>query len=276
MNYEYELSGKPGNIYSLGLLAGILPTLIITAAYTLLNKLPFVYVSIIGWAFYLWILYYLQQKIVHLSKCRSKDHSLTYGIIMGVISIYLNWVFFSYSMLSGSGIDYTLFDLLINPGAILDVMQIVSNAGYEVRNLRINGGSLEICWLIESGGILAVCAYGGRKGTHKKVFCEECNNWTDIYDIYSRRQCPDSEELDKILWEDLSGLIALPVATPSDPYQLKVNLSICNECNNLHTLDLDLISYELDHNGKIKEKSEDLGPVYKIDEQLARQIIKIN
>lgn len=53
MNYEYELSGKPGNIYSLGLLAGILLTSIITAAYTLLNMLPFVYVSIIGWVFYL-------------------------------------------------------------------------------------------------------------------------------------------------------------------------------------------------------------------------------
>ena len=276
MNYEYELSGKPGNIYSLGLLAGILLTSIITAAYTLLNMLPFVYVSIIGWVFYLWVLYHSQHWIVHLSKCRSKDHSLTYGMIMGVIALYLNWAFFSYSMFSRNGIECTLFGLLINPGTMLDVMQFVSNAGYEVGSLTFNDGPLVICWLIEAGGILAVCAYGGSKATHKKVFCEDCNNWTDKIDIYSRRQCPNSEELDKILWEDLSGLIVLPVATPDDPYHLKLNPSICYRCNNLHTLDLNLIYYEHDHKGELKEKTEDIGPVYKIDDQLAQQIIKLN
>ena len=264
MKNEYQLSNNRGNIFIIGLLLGPLLAFVCTIIYNAIELVsPIFLLTIIIYGAYLFSIVFIQKIIIRFSKCRSKESAMLYGIIVGLFAIYINWTSFTNMLLDKEGINISFFQ---SPAFLFNYMVDLSRVGYfSVFGMKVSGFVLWIIWIIESAGIFLAGVYGGDTVLHEEVFCENCDKWTEEIEIKQYLSVPNEASKAAILNGDIQLLLRQPLSNTNDSKHLKLNIHHCSKCNKTSTLDIDLVTSEIDDKGKRKETAEDYSHVMVID-----------
>ena len=264
MKNEYQLSNNRGNIFIIGLLLGPLLTSICTIIYNAIELVsPIFFLTLIIYAGYLFSIIFIQKLVIRISKCRSKESAMLYGIIVGLFAIYINWTSFINMLLDKEGINISFFQ---SPSVLFNYMVDLSKVGYfSVFGMKVSGFVLWIIWIIETVGIFLAGVLGGETVLHEEVFCENCDKWTEEIEIKQYLSVPNEASKEAILNGDIQLLLRQPLSNTNDSKHLKLNIHHCSKCNKTSTLDIDLVTSEIDEKGKRKETAEDYSHVMVID-----------
>ena len=100
MNQEYKLSGKAGNLWLTGILIGPLFAILLSILYSyIIVYNPFIYLTILVYAIYLFCIFLVQKLVIRIAKCRSRASYFKYGALVGVFAVYINWCTFLFVLL---------------------------------------------------------------------------------------------------------------------------------------------------------------------------------
>lgn len=91
---------------------------------------------------------------------------------------------------------------------------------------------------------------------HEEMFCEEWNRWAEevTLDQNSGLSYEDKTKAEDAIRNDINQLLSLPFAN-SDPY-MRVNLHHCIKCQNFSTIEIDLITTEINKKEEFEEKKK--------------------
>ncbi len=274
MQKEYELSGKPGNIYIIGILVGSVVMFLCQYVYLLVNiAAPSFFYKLAVYGASLYLLFWVQKLVSRTGKCRGRTHAVICGFILGFIAVYLNMAIFAFLVISDTDDSEGLFVLLMHPGKIAELFQFFLTVARYHEEYAFNRGYLELILVTEYAGIVIASAYGGSRALEEQVFCENCNQWAEKHTIENRLESPDSGQLNGIIWEDASSLTELKTADSDHPYQLQLHLFHCGKCSGLHAMDIDLVFCEPGANGLLVKQKEDAGPIMLIEEPVYQRIL---
>lgn len=275
MNTEYKLSGKSGNIFIVGLLIGPILIMLLNIIYAYIDVYnPIIYLTLIVFIGLLFGIIIVQKLVIRFSKCRSKGSSIIYGIFTGLFGIYANWCTFLYVMFRKENIPVELLDLFINPSLIYEMANSISlNGYYNLFGIDVKGGFLWLIWIVEAIGIIGAGALGGVSAMHEEIFCEDCNRWAEDIDFNLRLAIEDREVTNKIIENDISKILDNSIYDGYNSEHIRVNLHQCSKCQNSSAIDLDLISYETNDKGEVKEKNEDFSKLYILNASQFKQFI---
>lgn len=276
MNTEYKLSNKSGTIWILGPLIGFPASFLLSIIYAYIDVYnPLVYLAILVYLGYLFGIFMLHFIIVKVSKCRNKTASIIFGAILGVFTIYTNWVCFIYAFSQKMGGEL-FFSEVLNPETLWLFMNIIAVDGwYSLFGTTISGGVLWAIWGIEALGILGVGLAAGSYSMHESVFCENCNHWTDDINFDLRLSMQDDpEKVQTAIKENIELLLEIPVISEGENPHIRLNINHCQHCHATSTLDIDLIKYKQNDEGEIEEDEEDFSPVFVLTEDLYQKFLQ--
>tara|TARA_B110000879_G_scaffold168408_1_gene217978 strand:- start:1533 stop:2372 length:840 start_codon:yes stop_codon:yes gene_type:complete len=275
MNQEYKLSGKAGNLWLTGILIGPLLAILLSILYSYIVVYnPFIYLTILVYAIYLFCIVLVQKLVVRMAKCRSRASSFKYGALVGVFAVYINWCTFLFVLLQRYEDAIPLTEILLNPSGVFHLASSLSVDGwYSLIGFNVSGWFLWLIWIIEILGILAAGILGGSVVLHEKVFCENCNRWVEDIDLDLRLSIEDEDKIHSSIKNDIGLITEIPVVQKDKAAHIKVNIHHCSSCNNLSTVDLDLITLEENDKGEIQENEEDFSPVFLITNEQYKKFI---
>ena len=275
MNIEYKLSGKSGNIFIVGLLMGPILITLLCIIYSYIDVYnPIIYLTLLIFLGLLFGIVIIQKIVIKISKCRNKNSSIIYGLIVGIFGVYSSWCTFLYVMFRKENIPIELLDLMLNPSMIYELANTLSIEGYyTLFGINVKGGFLWSIWIIEAIGIIGAGALGGLTVMHEEIFCEDCNKWAEDIDFNLRLAIEDKDLAKKTIESDVTKLLDYPIYTGTNSEHIKVNLHQCSKCNNTTTIDIDYMSYETNDKGETEEKNEDFSEVYILNLNQIKQFI---
>ena len=264
MNTEYKLSGKSGNIFIVGILIGPILVTLLSIIYAYIDVYnPFVYLTLLVFIGLLFGIISVQKLVIHLSKCRSKGSSIIYGIVTGIFGVYASWCAFLYVMFRKEDLPMELLDLMLSPSYVYEIAQSLSVVGYfTLFGASVKGGFLWFIWIVEAIGIIGAGALGGLAVMHEEIFCEDCNRWAEDIDFNLRLAIEDKEVTKNQIKGDVMKLLDYPMTEKILEEHLKINIHRCSKCLNTTTIDVDLMTYETNEKGEVKEEKEDYSSVY--------------
>jgi hypothetical protein len=264
MNVEYKLSGKSGNIFFVGLLLGPIFIALLAIIYAYIDVYnPLVYFTFIVFLGLLFGIVLIQKIVIKLSKCRSETSALIYGTIVGLFGVYINWCTFLFVYFRYHELPIEFLDLMLDPVSVFDMANALSIDGYySMFGSDIKGFFLWLIWIIEALGIIGAGAVGGLIVLHEEIFCEDCNIWAEKKDVDLRLAIEDQVSAKTAIDSDVTKILEYPIYVGANSEHIQVNLHQCSKCQNTSTIDIDLITYEENDKGEIKEKSEDFSKVF--------------
>ena len=267
MNNEYKLSEKTGNIWTVGIVLGVLLISIVSSIYVLIDLVnPFKFLNIFIFAGY-FIAVYISIKIaLKVAKSRSSKNSFRFGVIIGILAIYINWyLFVLFQLIDANNISFSI--LMLDAINIFYYASEIANDGYYFDEILVSNGFLYFFWIIEAILIIIAGLIGGFGFTHEEVYCEECDRWVDLIGKDIRLSIADKDKLDTAIKEDIGLLTEFPIAKKNETPHLKVNIHHCEKCKNLSTVDIDYITIRKNDDGKFVEDNKDYSPVFLIDKE---------
>ena len=275
MNKEYKLSGKAGNLWLVGVLLGPTLAILLSIIYSYIDVYnPFIYLTIIVYIGYLFGIVLIQKLVIRIAKCRDVASSYIYGALVGVFAVYANWSTFLYVLLQRYEDSIPLSEILLNPSVILELADEISNDGwYELFGSQVSGGFLWFIWIIQICGVLLAGIIGGSAVLHEEVFCENCNRWVEDIDFDLRLSFTDEFKVNNSVKNDIGILTEIPITEKNESPHIKVNIHHCSQCDNLSTVDIDLIKLEQNDKGELEENEEDFSPVILITNELYKKFI---
>lgn len=278
MNTEYKLSGKSGYIFIIGILLGPILITLLSVLYAYIDVYnPFIYLTILVFIGLLFGIVLIQKIVIRLSKCRNTNSSIVYGIFTGLFGLYSIWCAFIYVMFRRENIPVDLYDLLSSPSFVYNTANNLSDLGlYELFGISIKGGFLWFIWLVEAIGIIGAGAIGGLAVVHEEVFCEDCNRWVEDLNFDLRLTIENRDEAKRIIDSDIEKVLSFEIQENLNTEHIKVNLHQCSKCQNTNTINVDLITYETNQKGEVKEKSEDFSSVFVISANQLNSFVNKN
>lgn len=264
MNTEFKLSGKSGNIFIVGILLGPILVTLLSIIYAYIDVYnPIVYLTLLVFIGLLFGIIIIQKFVIRLSKCRSKGSSIIYGILTGLFGVYASWCTFLYVMFRKEDIPVELFDLMLSPSLVFELAQSLSVDGYyTLFGATVKGGFLWFIWILEAIGIIGAGALGGSAVMHEEIFCEDCNRWSEDLNFDMRLAIDNKDVTKEIIETNIEKILIFNKHDNSNSEHIKVNLHQCSKCQNTSTIDIDLMTYETNDKGEVKEKNEDFSSVY--------------
>ena len=264
MNTEYKLSGKSGNIFIVGILLGPILVTLLSIIYAYIDVYnPIVYLTLIVFVGLLSGIIIIQKLVIRLSKCRSKGSSIIYGIITGLFGVYASWCAFLYVMFRKENLPVELLEFMLSPSLVFEMAKSLSVDGYyTLFGTTVNGWFLWFFWIVEAIGIIGAGAIGGLTVMHEEIFCEDCNRWAEDLNFDLRINAKGYAAIENQIKGDVMKLLDYPMTEKILEEHLKINIHRCSKCLNTTTIDVDLMTYETNEKGEVKEEKEDYSSVY--------------
>jgi hypothetical protein len=264
MNTEYKLSGKSGNIFIVGILLGPILVTLLSIIYAYIDVYnPIVYLTLLVFIGLLFGIIIVQKLVIRLSKCRSKSSSIIYGIVTGLFGVYASWCTFLFVMFRKEDLPVELLDLMLSPSLVYEMAQSLSVDGYfTLFGATVKGGFLWFLWIVEAIGIIGAGALGSLAVLHEEIFCEECNRWVEDLNFDMRLAMESKDVTKEIIETDIVKILNFDKLDNPNSEHIKVNIHQCSKCQNTNTIDIDLMTFETNDKGEVKEKNEDISSVY--------------
>lgn len=271
MNTAYQLSGKSGAVWTIGLLVSLPLALLTSWLYGLiLFHNPFVYFSVLLWVGFLYCTAFNLRITARFGKCRSEAQAKTLGVIFGLSSLYLSWAFFLGAMFSGL---VSSWDMIEDPALMFTLIKEIGSEGYySIFGIDVKGFVLWLIWIIEAIGIILIARGAGRSAIHEEVFCEQCNEWVEETNDVFRTEVPENAVLNEANKGDVDLVLAMAHHSGKEDGApgtriLRFNYKKCESCDSLATLDWDLVEFSTNSKGEIKKEENDISPVFILTEE---------
>jgi hypothetical protein len=264
MNTEYKLSGKSGNIFIIGIVLGPFLVILLSIIYAYIDVYnPLVYFTLLVFLGFLFGIIVVQKLVIRFSKCRSTSSSIIYGVVTGLFGIYASWSTFLYVLIQKEDLPMELLDILQSPSFVFEMAKSISVDGYfTLFGTTVKGGFLWFIWIVEAIGILGAGALGGLAVMHEEVFCEDCNRWAEDINFDLRLAIEDKDAAKVLIDTTIEKILTFRKLENPNSEHIRVNLHQCSKCRNTNTIDVDLMTYETNDKGEVKEKNEDFSSVY--------------
>lgn len=253
---KYHESGKFGLLSPIILLVfGLIGGLILGAIYSYgVAYIPFIYLNALLAAGLGLGVAFLTSSAGKIGKVRNRAVMAIFGLINGLIALYVQWVVWIHILLD---------DLWIwKPNEVWEIVQLILPEGTwsigRSSDLAVSGTPLAIVWIIEALIIVGIPLFSA---VLKSVYCEECEKWID-----------DEKELKFAITEDielvktelesgnLTRLKTLEKLSEDDESRnhIKIHYAICSECNHTAYMSLDKVIIETDKKGNAKPNTTEL------------------
>jgi hypothetical protein len=275
VNIEYKLSENPGKIYWLGFALTPFIVLLTCLAYVYSNLyVNFVGLNVLFLIIFCVFLFYINKLIVRISSCRSKKASMIHASYMAVVTVYLLFATYVYSMFRIDNVNYSLIDLIIKPVMMFERVGFIAQMGpYNVFGGKISGIYFWLYTFVELVIIIGSVYFGGKKGVHEAVYCEQCKRWAEDVKLDLKLDVMNEKEVTNILNSDLDKLLDLNKFNSKNSNHIVVNIHKCSKCNETCTLDVDMVSYTKDKKGNFQEAKNDFSPLYLINQDQYQKFV---
>ncbi|MFT4612049.1 MAG: hypothetical protein ACJA1H_001945 [Glaciecola sp.] len=179
----YQESGKASALsIVLTVLSGTAALSVFTYVYSLfLVYIPIVYLNVISTTVLAFIVSYLSQLFNRTFKIRNHKKSILITLVIGVIAVYLQWVWYVTLVLSFDSSPLSnlsnFFGLCIRPDSVIQSIIDINTIGvWEFFGSPVTGLILWGIWCLEAGIIIFV-AYNNYRHFEIIPFSEKDNTW---------------------------------------------------------------------------------------------------
>jgi hypothetical protein len=253
----YRHSGKVGPLaipYMLGFgLAGsfVLGFLYAYAVY----HIPIVYLNILLVVFYGMAIGFLVGYGARRGQSRNRLVSLLSGFLLGLVALYVAWVFWIRAVTSGELMPFS-------PAALLSILQVINERGvWSVGSGKpVTGISLYIVWGAEALTVVIASTVVAYRTASEEPFCEKCMRWIDKKQVISPLQVIASPESFRSRLElaDYGELVSLKPALQGDAAFTKLELIHCQSCRQYFFLTVREGMVEVDSKGNLSTRETTL------------------
>ena len=273
---EYTLSNKTGNLWTIGFPLSVVLTFVCAYVYAYIDYYnPLVYFTAVAWFFYGGSLSIILGLITKVSNCRNSKQAQRLGLITGLLAIHFSWATFGTVFLNANDYEVSILDYLFNPFIMFELAGALSEEGwYSIFGLQVSGTFAWIIYLIEAGGLFIFGLAGGSQALHEKVFCEKCSSWAKDVEYNVRVNQPDGIVLTKAQEGSVEALLECYEVPDHTPSHIRINLNVCESCNELATLDFDQIIVTINDKGEPEEEAEDLSKVFMVEPNVLSKFLE--
>ncbi len=198
------------------------------------------------------------------SKVRNNALMALFGIIIGLVAEYGQWVFW---ILAES--KQKLF--LLNPADLFVIIQYLAVDGvWSIRSFTPTGNILYSIWFVEAAIIIVTTTLMSVFFLNTSPFCEKCNEWADKKETLFPLGFPiNSEKLKTELEKgNFSALTLLGTAKPSSAQFTTVELQYCPHCNDLYLISVTSSTMTVNSKGEQKEDKNEIVQNLIIDQRV--------
>ena len=265
---RYELSGKLGTSALVAPMIVAAGGLVLSALYAYISVWsPIVgYVNLLFLGGFAFGLAMLVSTALRVSNCRSPKFALLIGALGGLLCLYANWAIFEYALLSryDDSFDSSLLRVLLAPDDVWRLALSINETGwYEVKGTTPSGIFLWVIWGLEAIVIVGG-ATAGALGLGSDVFCERCNHWCESTRMDVRMSAPVGNDWSRLSAEQLDTIEQLGAAEVTATEYVSFELSACGDCPSTKVLQLKRFWQQIDKEGKVEEKNENLGDAFAV------------
>lgn len=239
-------------------ISSVILSSIIAFIYALIARYnPFVYLQFIATLGLAVIPGMVNCQLLLIAKVRNKAISVSYGLIVGFITLYFSWSFWVYVILN---YKYSLDIILLSPIGMLETIKEINIIGVKsISNFKLNGLLLWAIWLIESIIIVGGIAYYSIADQIVRVFCENCKIWCQVAKTFELENKVELKNLERVLEaKNFSYLKSFFPKSPKSSSWLRLYIRKCPSCTNTNTLTVSQISVKADSEGNPTEVDKEL------------------
>ncbi len=254
----YKPSGAcPLNAVLLLLATGIPLTLLGGVVYAFgIVYIPLVYVSVLLTLGYSWLLGTTVGWVAMKGRLRNNRLLTVFGLLMGGMGLYTAWAWDAVARL---GTEVGL--LGFHPFFLWAYLNFL----YENGSWSLDGGAaltgpaLAAVWLTEAILVLAISVFVGRSWTANLAYCEKCQLWHEVKQgLLHLASDADAPVWQRVEEGDLGALDQLPFGVDSQGRAIRLDLSLCPECEETGYLTAQAVTYTVDEKGAVSEQARPL------------------
>ena len=253
----YKESGRIGvGAIVIMILAGVLVALLLGFVYAYaVFYIPFIYLNFILTFFYGAAVGFAVMWAGRVGKARNTLAISIFGVLMGVVAVYTQWVFWVHALTgSTEGIDATF---LWSPANLWGFLNLVAENGvwsFGRSGEPVKGVILWIVWAIEAGIIVFAAMWVSRLGAGG-VFCERCDRWAEDEPDLVHLELGDKtgEAIEHLVGGSFESLKQLQRA-PDESAFFQIGACNCPQCKELNTLNAKVVVHQLDEKGNIQKQ----------------------
>ena len=224
----YRHSGKVGPLavpYILGF--GLAGAFILGPVYAYVDYfIPIIYLNLVACVFYGVIIGMLVGAGAKRGKVRSESVAVLGGLLVGLIALYVAWVFWFRAASEGRFMTFW-------PPTLWEAIREVNARGvWRLRGSVVKGTTLYIAWIAEALTIVGSSALVAYLSTPDEPFCEGCDSWIKDKRLVSPLQVIADPKAFRARLErgEYEEIIALRPVPAGDPSFTSLELLHCSKC----------------------------------------------
>jgi len=224
----YRHSGKVGRLavpYMLGF--GLAGAFILGPVYAYVDYfIPIIYLNLVATVSYGAVIGMLVGIGAKRGKVRSDLVALLGGLLVGIIALYVAWVFWFRAASEGRFMTFW-------PPTLWEAIKEINARGvWRIHSNIVKGTTLYIAWIAEALTIAGTSALVAYLTTPDEPFCEGCDSWIKDKQVVSPLQVIADPKAFRARLErgEYEEVIALRPVPPGDPSFTSLELLHCSKC----------------------------------------------
>lgn len=171
-------------------------------------------------------------KSMHCRSPRAMQILAVIGALLCIQSAYSTYVWNVFGA-TASGSPLGIFDVLLKPHVVWEILNSVAQSGMMLSNGRPMGASqVWFLWLVQAGAMAIPLYVVVVRACGKLSYCEPCKEWLSKDRKYIFLETPiDKSVEDALTRGELGALLTLKVLKePEFPY-IRLEYAVCTSCN---------------------------------------------
>ena len=236
----------------LGIGIGVAAVLSIIYTYAI-HYIPFVYLNFLITLGFGIALGFCVNLGVKIGKIRNKQAVIFISLVVGLIAVYLQWVYYFFVILKHNKIFF-------NPGTVYNLTAILAKTGsWSIKRYTPKGIVLYGVWFIELAMIAGGAIYFALTSFKSMIFCEDCQVWIDesekVEYLEPLKNSDIKSDLEKGEFKELKNLKRVPV---EEIEYTEIELKRCSKCQNLNVMTLKEVKIKINKDDKEEKKENEI------------------
>ena len=274
----YSPSGRIGSAFFVVPPIAIVGVVLLSIVYAYVD----VYCPIAGYISFLFVLLFAlglgktMSFAARLAKCRHSGIMYSFGLLFGVLAIYVSWAVFEYALLkrTGEASELTLLKIVQSPKTVWNIAAILNHTGwYSIKDVTIKGGILWVFWGVEALIVLLAVFFSATYVMRECVFCESCNQWCDPKNSSKTFSVSEKAAIEKQVSEGQNNLdLNMKLANQQDNPVIMAKTWTCTSCSDTAAIQWQQATAKVDKSGKKSISTESLTPIHNVDSHAIQKL----
>ncbi len=176
------------------------------------------------------------------------------GGLVGLAGLYLAWAAWIWGIIDSANRPVSLSSLALHPATLGEaILKINQTGAWSIGGSTASGGTLWFLWTLEAVLVLVPAAFVAATAA-SGPFCERCHAWCVGHKSIATRRTPQGDEVLRVQRKDLDLLQAMGAPDPNALTFMRLDLTSCPKCHQMHTLSAANIHVSIDNKGKRSER----------------------